>query len=1207
MAVVVLVAGWWLCANILGMRAQSPLFRCGDVVADTTWNASSVHVITCDMKIPANVKLTVAAGAVIKFEAGTKLTVEGTLQAVGTKAAPIYFTSIHDDSIGGDTDGTDTAPAMGDWDNIQFSADSNDASTISRAVIRYSGNSTIGVTAGAILLVDASPTLSYITFENNYLNGAKLYSFNDWSSDTWDNTTVIHVLEETFALPENRTLAIEPGAVIKLGELVSMKIDGRLLAEGTVAQPITFTSLADDSACGVGAADEPICDTYGDGDSSTPSRGDWGAIQFGASSDDASSISRAVIRYSGRVSGSSVDDGAIELDNASPQLAHITFTDNYINGAAIRSGIDWSTSAWDSDTVVYVLKSLNLTVPTGETLSVAAGATVKLGNSVSLKINGDLQAVGTVDAPVHFTSLWDDTLCGTGAADEPICDTVYAEEATVPATGDWGNIQFGADSGALSAVSRAVIRYSGSAAGNNVDDGAIWLNNASPELSHITFENNYLNGAELMGGTEWRDATLTSTTVSYVLEEGDITVPEDGMFALKPGVTLKLADDNSLLVAGELNATGTVDAPILFTSLHDDGACGSGAAGEAVCDTNNNADATAPATGDWGYIRFDSGSDASVLERAEVRYSGSNLSVDVNDGAIFLSNASPTLAHISFVENYINGVELDGQISWGTDTWDNTTLVYVLEEGDITVPFSNTLTIAPDMRIKLGNRSSLNIAGRLVAAGTADQPIYFVSAYDTTVCGIGAANEAVCNTHSGAESNVPAPGDWGNITFEAGSSANSLLSRVVLRHSGNALNNADNSAILLDGVLPGLSYLTLAQNETNGATLNSKANWNGQTLQSGTVVYVVEGTDLVVPAAGSLNVARDVRVKLGVGSDIVVNGTLTVAGAAEYPVYFTALTDDAACGTGAAGEPICDTDANGLTTPQPGDWGQLRFGSGSDDSTLAHAILRYGGSDNGLGVNDAALLLEGVAPTVAHSAFTNNYRGIEVRNASPSLICNDIYGNNDYGLYNATADHTVLAEEHWWGNGSGPMHSANPGGTGDTVSDGVSYAPWASSACITQIYTDTHLGQTGADLAVAFDGLPSTEESGSIVEFTVVITNHGTSIASGVSLDLTLPAALLPAAEFSGANCTKNADAGDSVVCAIGALDQGENTSVTVAVRVDQDAPASWTHTATVGGDQPDEVPENNTAAQTVRIAGSDDPGRGETGGTGIFLPIVVR
>ncbi len=63
-----------------------------------------------------------------------------------------------------------------------------------------------------------------------------------------------------------------------------------------------------------------------------------------------------------------------------------------------------------------------------------------------------------------------------------------------------------------------------------------------------------------------------------------------------------------------------------------------------------------------------------------------------------------------------------------------------------------------------------------------------------------------------------------------------------------------------------------------------------------------------------------------------------------------------------------------------------------------------------------------------------------------SVVCNNIYGNNNCGLYSADSFGNFDAENNWWGDSTGPFHeSLNPGGLGDTVSDYVDFIPWLTS------------------------------------------------------------------------------------------------------------------------------------------------------------------
>jgi hypothetical protein len=125
---------------------------------------NSPYVVQGLLEMNPSRTLHIDPGVIIKFQDENSgiLINNAKLEANGTETEKIYFTSIKDDTVGGDTneDGNTTTPSKGDWKYIYF-ASTVFPSSVSHVSVRYGGATNVPAvlhyfSSGPLTITDSS-------------------------------------------------------------------------------------------------------------------------------------------------------------------------------------------------------------------------------------------------------------------------------------------------------------------------------------------------------------------------------------------------------------------------------------------------------------------------------------------------------------------------------------------------------------------------------------------------------------------------------------------------------------------------------------------------------------------------------------------------------------------------------------------------------------------------------------------------------------------------------------------------------------------------------------------------------------------------------------------------------------------------------------------------------------------------------------------
>ncbi len=589
-----------------------------------------------DFTVEQSYTMTIAPGVILKFGNERDLNINGALVADGNPQEKIIFTSLADDAHGGDTNGDGASvPTPGSWGGIRFNYSAgNPLSTLDYCEIDYGGQNFYSEAGPLTVDGRVSPRITNTVTQNNKLNGVRLLGMNYTSNVLLDVTALPYFLiNDDMTMAAGATLTIKPGVTIKFDVERDLYVNGALEAKGAAAQPIVFTSLKDDAHGG---------DSNGDGNT-LPAAGNWGGVRFNQSNiAQLSGLDYCEFLYGGQNFYSEASPLSVD-PRINPAMAHLKFIDNRYNGIRVLEGTYTSNMKLDVVVAPYFLLSEDLVVSQGATLTVAPGVILKFAGERDLYVRGALNAVGNADAPITFTAITDDAHGG---------DT-NNDGATAPAAGSWGGVRLEkSNSDQLSALSHCQFYYGGQDFYSEYAPLTIDPR-THPQLTNLTLDENASNGVELVSGVYQANLFLDVVGTPYTLRRDDLGVAQGSRLTIAPGVILKFAKERDLQIQGALIANGTEQAPIIFTSIKEDGYGG---------DTNND-DASVGVPGDWGGIRFHDSSDdqLSSLDYCALSFGGEGRFSE--QAMLVFDNAGPKVQNSSMAASQQHGVLCYNQAS----------------------------------------------------------------------------------------------------------------------------------------------------------------------------------------------------------------------------------------------------------------------------------------------------------------------------------------------------------------------------------------------------------------------------------------------------------------------------------------------------------------------------------------------------------------
>ena len=460
----------------------------GSISVDATWpDPGYIYQVQGDITVTSSATFTLEEGVILKAPPRTgwqgndvDLKVLGDLQVQGSASAPVVFTSLTDDSYGGDSnqDGAFSSPSMGDLGKLELTG----SATVEHFIMRYGGGggsaSCCGTKAVASVIVNSTDAISLTNVEVSNSQSIGIdYTNNGGFATTWSNLNLHDNAERGLDVDHG------PGAVNLSG--VTLTDNGGyglylLLDGGASLDTISATG----NASGMYLDVDGVIDIA---NSDLNDNATWGIeapdIGYG------STLTDTVITGNAQIA-------AVHPNYFEP-LLHASNT--WTTGIRLLGGTLDGDASWTDPGQPIRIEAADMTIASAADLQIGAGMIFKYTESNAWSVNdgdffvhGNMDINGTLADPVVFTSYFDDTAGG---------DTNGDSTFTSPSAGIWGRLDYA--TGSSGTLDYVELRYGGGGATGSCcgTKGESSMSIAgSVDVANATVSDSLANGVVVDGG-----------------------------------------------------------------------------------------------------------------------------------------------------------------------------------------------------------------------------------------------------------------------------------------------------------------------------------------------------------------------------------------------------------------------------------------------------------------------------------------------------------------------------------------------------------------------------------------------------------------------------------------------------------------------------------------------------------------------------------